>query len=129
MLKCQCESRLLVDFFDLIGFIFLLSAAKFYLPIYPKHSLRLTNQILAFVWYYSSFIFLFVVVCQKHFFLHRVISAVIRNYGNLLVEMCGVVPDGIVCFFTSYTYMVSLLDFIAKCIVKCLWCFTVTTHL
>ena len=34
------------------------------------------------------------------------ISAVIRNYGNLLVEMCAVVPDGVVCFFTSYVYMV-----------------------
>ena len=31
--------------------------------------------------------------------------AVIRNYGNLLVDMSGVVPDGIVCFFTSYLYM------------------------
>ena len=33
--------------------------------------------------------------------------AVIRNYGNILVEMAAVVPDGIVCFFTSYSYMVS----------------------
>ena len=33
-------------------------------------------------------------------------SAVIRNYGNLLVEFCSIVPDGIVCFFTSYIYMV-----------------------
>ncbi|XP_013777014.1 TFIIH basal transcription factor complex helicase XPD subunit-like [Limulus polyphemus] len=31
--------------------------------------------------------------------------AVIRNYGNLLVEMATIVPDGIVCFFTSYFYM------------------------
>lgn len=31
--------------------------------------------------------------------------AVIRNYGNLLVEMCGAVPDGIVVFFTSYQYL------------------------
>ena len=37
----------------------------------------------------------------------HVFPAVIRNYGNLLVEMGSVVPDGIVCFFTSYTYMVS----------------------
>ena len=29
----------------------------------------------------------------------------IRNYGNLLVELSLVVPDGIVCFFTSYKYM------------------------
>nr|KAG5712902.1 hypothetical protein BaRGS_007499 [Batillaria attramentaria] len=31
--------------------------------------------------------------------------AVIRNYGNLLVEMSSIVPDGVVCFFTSYIYM------------------------
>ncbi|KAJ3591231.1 hypothetical protein NHX12_009177 [Muraenolepis orangiensis] len=31
--------------------------------------------------------------------------AVIRNYGNLLLELSGVVPDGIVAFFTSYMYM------------------------
>ncbi|GIY11265.1 general transcription and DNA repair factor IIH helicase subunit XPD [Caerostris extrusa] len=31
--------------------------------------------------------------------------AVIRNYGNLLVDMSNIVPDGIVGFFTSYTYM------------------------
>ena len=31
-----------------------------------------------------------------------------RNYGNLLVEMTSIVPDGIVCFFTSYVYMVSI---------------------
>lgn len=31
--------------------------------------------------------------------------SVIRNYGNLLAEMSAVVPDGIVCFFTSYQYM------------------------
>ncbi|CAK8693117.1 unnamed protein product [Clavelina lepadiformis] len=31
--------------------------------------------------------------------------AVIRNYGNLLVEMSKIVPDGIVCFFVSYVYM------------------------
>ncbi|CAH2314712.1 TFIIH basal transcription factor complex helicase XPD subunit [Pelobates cultripes] len=31
--------------------------------------------------------------------------AVMRNYGNLLLEMSAVVPDGIVGFFTSYQYM------------------------
>ncbi len=31
--------------------------------------------------------------------------AVIRNYGNLLVEMSAIVPDGVVCFFTSYLFM------------------------
>jgi len=29
----------------------------------------------------------------------------LRNYGNLLVEMCAVVPDGLVCFFVSYHYL------------------------
>ncbi|CAF0873173.1 unnamed protein product [Brachionus calyciflorus] len=33
--------------------------------------------------------------------------AVIRNYGLLVVEMSNKVPDGIVCFFTSYSYMES----------------------
>nr|CAG4636787.1 EOG090X01B4 [Ceriodaphnia reticulata]SVE72778.1 EOG090X01B4 [Ceriodaphnia reticulata] len=32
-------------------------------------------------------------------------TAVIRNYGNLLVEVAAAVPDGIVCFFTSYLYL------------------------
>jgi DNA excision repair protein ERCC-2 len=31
--------------------------------------------------------------------------AVIRNYGNLVVDICSVVPDGVVVFFTSYLYM------------------------
>ncbi|KAF8822493.1 Dna excision repair helicase, partial [Cardiosporidium cionae] len=31
--------------------------------------------------------------------------SVIQNYGNLLIELCKSVPDGMVCFFTSYTYM------------------------
>lgn len=29
----------------------------------------------------------------------------VRNYGNLLVEMATIVPDGMVCFFPSYLYM------------------------
>lgn len=28
-----------------------------------------------------------------------------RNYGRLLLEMVSVVPDGVVCFFVSYSYM------------------------
>lgn len=32
-------------------------------------------------------------------------TAVVRNYGNLAVELAGIVPDGIVVFFTSYVYM------------------------
>lgn len=35
--------------------------------------------------------------------------AVVRNYGNLLVELSAVVPDGVVCFFTSYIYMVCMI--------------------
>lgn len=30
---------------------------------------------------------------------------VARNYGRLLIEMVPIVPDGIVCFFVSYSYM------------------------
>lgn len=30
---------------------------------------------------------------------------VVRNYGRLLLEMVTAVPDGIVCFFVSYSYM------------------------
>jgi len=32
-------------------------------------------------------------------------TAVIRNYGSLLSETAAIVPDGVVCFFTSYLYM------------------------
>merc|ERR1712142_387542 len=32
-------------------------------------------------------------------------TAVIRNYGSLLAEVVSCVPDGVVCFFTSYLYM------------------------
>ena len=31
--------------------------------------------------------------------------SVIQNYGRLLVDLCSVVPDGVVGFFTSYRYM------------------------
>ncbi|GBE62161.1 DNA repair helicase [Babesia ovata] len=30
---------------------------------------------------------------------------VLRNYGNLLIELCKNIPDGVVCFFPSYAYM------------------------
>eukprot|EP01119_Soliformovum_irregulare_P012540 TRINITY_DN3266_c0_g1_i1.p1 TRINITY_DN3266_c0_g1~~TRINITY_DN3266_c0_g1_i1.p1 ORF type:complete len:778 (+),score=213.38 TRINITY_DN3266_c0_g1_i1:151-2484(+) len=36
--------------------------------------------------------------------------AVVRNYGDLLVEMSACVPDGIVCFFTSYIYMEEIIS-------------------
>jgi DNA excision repair protein ERCC-2 len=32
-------------------------------------------------------------------------QANIRNYGNLILRLSETVPDGIVCFFTSYKYM------------------------
>ncbi|CAG0898524.1 unnamed protein product [Cyprideis torosa] len=32
-------------------------------------------------------------------------TAVIRNYGHLVLDVVSVVPDGVVCFFTSYLYM------------------------
>ena len=31
--------------------------------------------------------------------------SVVRNYGNLVAELCGSVPDGVVVFFSSYMYM------------------------
>ena len=30
---------------------------------------------------------------------------VMRNYGRLLVDLAAAIPDGIVCFFVSYSYM------------------------
>ena len=36
--------------------------------------------------------------------------AVVRNYGNLLMEMAKIVPDGIACFFPSYLYMESIVS-------------------
>ena len=41
--------------------------------------------------------------------------AVIRNYGNLLTELAAVVPDGMVCFFTSYMYMVRIVSCLYVC--------------
>ena len=35
---------------------------------------------------------------------------VVRNYGRLLVDMAAAVPDGIVCFFVSYSYMDSIVN-------------------
>jgi DNA excision repair protein ERCC-2 len=36
--------------------------------------------------------------------------AVVRNYGDLLEELVQVVPDGMVCFFTSYRYMEQVVE-------------------
>lgn len=37
-------------------------------------------------------------------------KAVVRNYGNLAVELASTVPDGIVTFFTSYVYMEQMIS-------------------
>lgn len=34
--------------------------------------------------------------------------AVVRNFGNLLVELSKIVPDGLAGFFPSYIYMESI---------------------
>jgi DNA excision repair protein ERCC-2 len=34
--------------------------------------------------------------------------AVVRNYGNILLEFSKITPDGLVCFFPSYLYMESI---------------------
>ena len=31
--------------------------------------------------------------------------SVVKNYGELLREISNIIPDGVVCFFTSYSYM------------------------
>ena len=33
-----------------------------------------------------------------------------RNYGSMLVELARAIPDGIVCFFVSYSYMDAILS-------------------
>ncbi|KAG6508379.1 general transcription and DNA repair factor IIH helicase subunit XPD-like [Zingiber officinale] len=40
----------------------------------------------------------------------RTDEAVVRNYGKLLLEMVSAVPDGIVCFFVSYSYMDGIIN-------------------
>jgi len=35
---------------------------------------------------------------------------VVRNYGAMLVELCSTIPDGVVAFFTSYSYMESIIS-------------------
>lgn len=37
-------------------------------------------------------------------------EAVIRNYGQLLLDMCRAVPDGVCCFFTSYMFMENVIN-------------------
>lgn len=40
----------------------------------------------------------------------RTDEGVERNYGKLLLEMVSIVPDGVVCFFVSYSYMDSIVN-------------------
>ena len=35
---------------------------------------------------------------------------VVRNYGRMLVDLAATVPDGIICFFVSYSYMDSIVS-------------------
>jgi len=35
--------------------------------------------------------------------------AVVRNFGNILIELSKIVPDGIACFFPSYIYMEAII--------------------
>eukprot|EP00550_Attheya_septentrionalis_P001898 CAMPEP_0198285108 /NCGR_PEP_ID=MMETSP1449-20131203/4420_1 /TAXON_ID=420275 /ORGANISM="Attheya septentrionalis, Strain CCMP2084" /LENGTH=869 /DNA_ID=CAMNT_0043982371 /DNA_START=47 /DNA_END=2656 /DNA_ORIENTATION=- len=35
---------------------------------------------------------------------------VVRNYGAMLVDLCSNIPDGVVAFFTSYSYMESIIS-------------------
>lgn len=37
-------------------------------------------------------------------------AAVVRNYGDLLIQFAGIVPDGIVTFFPSYIYMEQIIS-------------------
>mmetsp|Transcript_8985 Transcript_8985/g.22241 ORF Transcript_8985/g.22241 Transcript_8985/m.22241 type:complete len:815 (-) Transcript_8985:62-2506(-) len=37
-------------------------------------------------------------------------ASVVRNYGAMLIELCNVIPDGVVAFFTSYSYMEQLVS-------------------
>ncbi|KAG0240218.1 DNA-dependent ATPase of the nucleotide excision repair factor 4 complex [Actinomortierella wolfii] len=36
--------------------------------------------------------------------------AVVRNFGNILIEFAKIVPDGVVAFFPSYLYMESIIS-------------------
>jgi len=49
-------------------------------------------------------------VALKSCFESRQDTSVVRNYGNLLLEVVAFVPDGVVCFFPSYGHLVSVVD-------------------
>ena len=41
------------------------------------------------------------------------------RYGALLVEMCDVVPDGVICFFVSYTSVCLMPERVCVCVCVC----------
>lgn len=43
-------------------------------------------------------------------FSERSDPSVLRNYGQLIFDICSVVPDGVVCFFTSYRHLNLCID-------------------
>jgi len=49
-------------------------------------------------------------VAFKSGFESRQGTSVVRNYGNLLLEVVAFVPDGVVCFFPSYGHLDSVVD-------------------
>lgn len=87
---------------------------------YSKHFLRLLDvettkwlwvpnlrpeKILVSAIFWTFYVFFDSQNVKRFVFCARYPTAVIRNYGNLLLEMSAIVPDGIVAFFTSYVYM------------------------
>mmetsp|Transcript_42887 Transcript_42887/g.167579 ORF Transcript_42887/g.167579 Transcript_42887/m.167579 type:complete len:98 (-) Transcript_42887:3158-3451(-) len=44
-------------------------------------------------------------------FISRDDLSVVRNYGNLVIELATHVPDGMVVFFTSYVYMELMISY------------------
>lgn len=76
-----------------------------YLNVLPSTVLKFV--LVCFVLYSTDFLFCFfsdqLPVSTK--FDMRSDPGVVRNYGKLLVEMVSIVPDGVVCFFVSYSYM------------------------
>ncbi|CBK20347.2 uncharacterized protein [Blastocystis hominis] len=51
----------------------------------------------------------------------RANNQVAVSYGSLLVEMARVVPDGIICFFTSYSHISNPFLIWNRCLFLCEW--------
>lgn len=58
--------------------------------------------------------------------------AVVRNYGNMLIEFARIVPDGLVAFFPSYIYMESIVtmwnEMVVVVVMACETLFMLTSH-